>query len=222
MMSKKETTRYGRRLGIIGSATSAISACLMLALPWLNTSPLRPAIVVWIKSIAIPLLGGTLASASSGDTMVWIRTIPGAILVALSVFLLIRSVGKKRAMLGGVAASLGLAACVAGYAFARLGTSTAGATVTLIAAVVVLGLGLLFVGLRIQVHQGEGKPDRLLAALRVLLIATGICLASFALFPLGVVLLAISLALMAVAFPRCSTPGLGVTSGSTSGSDLDS
>jgi hypothetical protein len=204
MMSKKEMPRYGRRLGSIGSATSAISACLMLALPWLNTLPLRPAIAVWIKSIAIPLLGGALVSASSGDTMVWIRTIPGAILVALSVFLLICFVGKKRAMLGAVAASLGLAACVAGYAFARLGTSTTAATVSLITAVVVLGLGLLFMGLRIEVLHGEGKPDRLLAALRALLIATGVCLASFALFPLGVVLFTVSLALMAIVLARRS------------------
>ena len=186
-----------------GAIASAASVIAMAAVPWLPTFPLRPLFSMWLERIVAPLAGGHFLAVSSANSTIWIYTIPGAILCALSLVMLARLHGKDGSFAAAATAAVGLLLAIAGEAVGRLCDSPPAATCLLICGSALFGLSLVMIGVLLRISADKAKKHGgVLRWLRLLLVSAGGCIASFALFPLGMLLLVPALALGAFALSR--------------------
>jgi len=182
---------------------SAASAIAVAAVPWLPTFPLRPLFSMWLERIVAPLAGGHFLAVSRADPTIWIYAIPGAILCALSLVMLARPDGKDGSFAAAATAAVGLLLAIAGEAVDRFGGSPPAATCLLICGSALFGLSLVMIGVLLRISADKAKKHGgVLRWLRLLLVSAGGCIASFALFPLGMLLLVPALALGAFVLGR--------------------
>jgi hypothetical protein len=190
------------RSALAGVAAIA-SAIAVAAVPWRPAFPFRPLFPLWMKRIVALLVGGDFLGASSANSTIWIYAILGAVLCALSLLMLAKLAGKDRSFAAATAAAVGLLLAIAGEAVGRLGGSPPAATILLICGSAMFGLGLVLVGVLLRIPADRAKKHgRALRWLRFLLVSAGGCIASFALFPLGMLLLVPALALGAFLLGR--------------------
>jgi len=183
------------------AVASAATAIAVLAAPWWGTFPPVSAFPVWLKLIADPILGGRLLGASSPNPAAWMVAIPGATLCVLVVTALARLLGERWTTVAIGAVAVGLAATVVGGALAQPCGSAASASGLLIAGCSVFGVGVALIGLRLTIIK-DGRPNLALRWSGILLLSAGGSLASFVLFPLGLLLLGLAFALGATALGR--------------------
>ena len=183
------------------AAASVAAAAAVLAAPWWGTFPLISLSPIWLKLIASPILGGRFLAAGSTNPMLWAVSIPGAALCVLAAMALARLRGRRWAGLAGAAVATGLTATVAGSALGPPGESTIPEIILLTTGCFAFGVGLAVVGARLAIPKG-GNRHRASRWLRILLVSAGASLASFALFPLGMLLLVPALALGAFVLSR--------------------
>jgi uncharacterized membrane protein len=190
-------------LARVAAIASVASAIAVAAVPWLPAFPLRPLFSMWLERIVAPLAGGHFLVASSADPTIWIYAIPGAVLCALSLLMLAKLAGKDRSFAAATAAAVGLLLAIAGEAVGRLGGSPPAATCLLICGSALFGLSLVMIGVLLRISADKAKKHGcILRWLRFLLVSAGGCIASFALFPLGMLLLVPALALGAFVLGR--------------------
>ncbi len=187
----------------VGAIASGASAIAVAAVPWLPAFPLRPLFSMWLERIVAPLAGGHFLSASGANSTIWIYAIPGAILCAVSFVMLARLHGRDSSFAATTTAAVGLFLAIAGEVVSQLRGSPPAAASLLICGSALFGLSLVLIGGLLRIPADKAKEHgRVLHWLRLLLVSGGGCIASFALFPLGMLLLVLALALGALALGR--------------------
>lgn len=189
---------------LLAALSSILAAAGTFLSPWHGTMPFRSTLGLWVTRIAVPVLGGTVGTAVQADSLIWIASVPIAALCLFSLFALllpIRGTPKRLSLTAGLAGLAG--GIVADRAF-QLGLASdvfgAWHVVALLSSLL-FGLCLVMAGVLTDVAS-HGPSPRTTRTARLLLVLAGGAIASFALLPVGVFLLAASLIAAAFVFGR--------------------